>query len=808
MRRFLSAMLNTCPAMTTWMSTLPFGWCWRQHHATKSLDAGGRHIMQWMRVGCISAVVVVVLLLAVDGTGECLPFCLSSPPYRAAFSIVANLACTLTLVTSTVYLLSISPALQQLRRSGSGLARSPSLNNGFGASPASNSSPAFGQISYGDKVWASARRTLRAFQRSGFTWSDTLAVVALPASLTLLLWSASSIVRHDVLYLWPIAWPVQSRLNFRPFNAIDAMSTGGLAAMPVRLPGFSSSSASAAAAAAVPDDARASGPSPHVIVLQYDSRSSSNERVQAALDNTRAYAERHGYGFVDGAAWYGAAGIDGGAWRDWSLQGPLAGLGVDQGYDLTKHKAPNWSKIKLLAAVMDAVRITQQSGDSSGPGRPNERQMAMLGKGYAAAIASSAPVWLLWTDSDAVIINHHIKAHEMLSAVLDDDALDRYAAVQAARGYLPGSAVPPLQGEASGRRRQTAIAPTSGDGDRGAGGSGSSADTVDLVMTLSMFRSPVVHRASDSFNAGMFFLRCSDTAGQLLGDMWRDWRFDQLVAPWASSPTSADGAKHGFDQLEQGAMQQRVASGGVSGHVLMQATAHPLLRHRSDVTLGCMDGVNEAAAVTLEALLAVAEAIDGSIALPATSTSGINSSDRHGAASEASEPPPPELELVFTNGSGLPGEYPPGTPPWVSTTAAADSTPSSMPSVTCVPLPLSRVRVFSQASINTFPSSWDWHSDRTRDGDWIAHPAGDAWKDDRVAAYVRAAGLLYGHGSAAVVDGTDNGDGGEGAVVKAARLRAVRGNGGPAAGGDDMYTGSSGASGSIHSHMPTWNYWY
>ncbi len=215
-------------------------------------------------------------------------------------------------------------------------------------------------------------------------------------------------------------------------------------------------------------------------------------------------------------------------------------------------------------------------------------------------------------------------------------------------------------------------------------------------MTLSLYRSPISNQAADAFNAGMFILRVSTSSAALLHEIWHDWRFDQLIALWSKVPSN----QHKYDQVEQGAMQHRIISGNVRNQLLMQATVHPWLRSRTDISFGCQDyyKVNIPNEINLNTLL---------------------------------------QKDYSSSANNIDGTYPTDFPPWISTIEPnVQQYYRRMPSISCTPIPLNRVRVFSQASINSFPSSWEWYSDRTRKYDWIAHPAGDAWKEERVQSYV------------------------------------------------------------------------
>jgi len=305
----------------------------------------------------------------------------------------------------------------------------------------------------------------------------------------------------------------------------------------------------------------------------------------------------------------------------------------------------------------------------------------MLGTNFRTAIQKNIPIWLLWLDADAIIINYQIPANKLLQVSLNDQLLTIFAQEQGI--YTPSSTSPISSSKSS-----------------------SSWDTVDLVMTLSLYRSSISNQAADAFNAGMFFLKVSSTSADLLHEMWYDWRFDQLIALQNNRPNN----QHKYDQIEQGSMQHRVISGNTKNKLLMEATIHPDLRIRNDIGFGCQDNYddNKLQYETLNSLLKKVSKNDFST-----------------------------LSLI----QSVPGHYPTTFPPWITMTNPDYQ--QHMPYIACTSLPLNRIRIFSQASINSFPSSWEWLSDRTRKYDWIAHPAGDAWKEERVQTYIETLQKLH-----------------------------------------------------------------
>jgi hypothetical protein len=671
-------------------------------------------------------VLLALLLPLLDASGECAPFCLTAPPIRAALSVSVNAAAALALLAALDLLATAVCGLAGGRREGGAAARAAGSVGAAGLPThiAVVSGAAAGTAAAGAS--SAAARCAGWMRDRGLRWAEArsrhrltpllsaaAACVVANAALTLLLWSASSISRRDLLHLWPPALLARQRLHFRPFSLVP-----DLLAIHKELQGSRGSAqeggsdAGTAAAASASAASSPFPPAPRVILVQYHSNSLTDKIVARALANTRRYAERHGYGFVDGVAWYSAAGLDGSQWNAWPMEGPLQGLVGGQGgdgaasagavYDLSEHKASNWAKVKLLAAVLSAVDGLRgdagATSPSSSPPTLGPSQEEMLGPGLRRALSSdpASPVWLLWLDADALVLNHSVRADEVVAAALDDEALDAFAALQATHGGL-GSL---------GKRQVAAAAAEA----RQAAPSSSSSSSVDLILTFSLARAPASHYAADALNTGVFALRCSTGSAALLREMWHDWRYDQLPSEWVGVKLVGGGGggsrpkdtEHRYEQVEQGAMQERVASGGVRTELLMQATAHPLLRRRTDLGFGCFGDDTSLAGEDLSSLLL------------------LRADDAGG-------------KTGVGRGTEREGTYPAPFPPWMAVGAAA-----AMPVVPCRSLPLSSVRVFSQAGVNTFPGSWEWAADRTREGDWIAHPAGDAWKTARVAAFLTA----------------------------------------------------------------------
>lgn len=322
-------------------------------------------------------------------------------------------------------------------------------------------------------------------------------VIAIHLGAQRSLLALSIVYRTDVL-LWTYfpAWWSYGDWLFRPFCVLDTV-----------------------ALAKTFDVRRA----PHVIIVQYHSGLAVNvEHVADVISSNRAYALRHGLGFVEGSEWM--RGVSNAttkeqAWASWPwlLEGPLLGLPQPTLEAVGDHRAASWVKLALVASVLQAVDDVSRSGVAAiGEARA---RMLLSGAPPGALGAegeggSGGPPWIWWLDADALLLDHALSARQTLAAVLDDDSMDRFASLQEEHGEMGGGAsAQPRLVEAS----KAAARPPS---------------AVDIVALFEMGPERVLHGTA-AFNTGAFFVRATRSIWPLLAECWADTRYSAGAYPFA-----------------------------------------------------------------------------------------------------------------------------------------------------------------------------------------------------------------------------------------------------------------------------------
>jgi hypothetical protein len=667
-------------------------------------------------------------------------------------------------------------------------------------------------------------------------------VLVLHAGAVRLLSAASVIYRTDYLWLWPPALPMRDSLLFQPFNLRDAMAV--LPVVEEQRGGGSSTNEHSHGGRSGDDDTE------HVIILQYFApeedatkpialgggmRQSDGSRRRSRgslgdvgdwrvgmLRSTRAYAARHGTGFVDGAEWQraGSEGSSGASdrsmawddvtrtdaataynasfqWRNWPLEGPLAGLppptpSMQDAAPWSRYQPPNWAKLALLASVLETLdRLRQHyhphdDVDVAASGRPQSvpvppaRVRLLLGLDPRACEAAAAQddggvsrseshdavqhteeeeasarrlaalllagrVWLLWLDDDALIIDHALSPTRILDAALGgrnrdshggSPALDAFAELQTLHGMLPPPPGAAAASEEHGRDADAGPAPP----------------PVDWVFTAGHRESQRAWAGSTAVNAGMFFWRAARSTWPLLREAWLDTRFFAL-AP-GPPPLHAPAAPHqhaaaGRDMRASGAMAASAAADewsfgseseqGALQERFVSAGAHPrlLLQATADGQLRRHAGSGRVTLGCAPRRVLTGVTLDDVRRAVFTATQQQQQQQNTASGSSGKRRTQNAWQDdTAADRPSVPLIYPTEAGTGVERASVSSSAEAESP--LCTPIALARVRVFSLAGINSFPNSFDWRGPRSRVGDWIVHTAGDSFKHLRVPLYLAA----------------------------------------------------------------------